>query len=143
VRFGDPETEVLMARLGSDLLPLLLGAARGDLRGVELRWAAPCALCVVMASEGYPGSYPKGRPVLGLEHPCPEATVFHAGTALLAAAEGAPQVVTAGGRVLVVTATGQSIDEAATHAYRALQQLHFEGAHYRSDIGHHARGAQS
>jgi phosphoribosylamine---glycine ligase len=142
VRFGDPETEVLMARLGSDLLPLLLGAARGDLSGVELRWAAPCALCVVMASEGYPGSYPKGRPILGLERLPAEATVFHAGTALLADAAGAQQVVTAGGRVLVVTATGQSIDEAAAHVYRTLLQLHFEGAHYRSDIGHHARGRE-
>jgi phosphoribosylamine--glycine ligase len=142
VRFGDPETEVLMARLGSDLLPLLLGAARGDLRGVALRWAAPCALCVVMASEGYPGSYPKGRPILGLERVGPEATVFHAGTAALAGEAGEPQVVTAGGRVLAVTAIGQSVDEAAARAYGAALQIHFEGAHYRSDIGHHARGKQ-
>src|SRR5690606_26340326 len=77
VRFGDPETEVLMARLGSDLLPLLLGAARGDLRDVTVHWAAPCALGVVMASEGYPGSYPKGRPLLGLEQAGQEAIVFH------------------------------------------------------------------
>jgi phosphoribosylamine--glycine ligase len=134
VRFGDPETEVLMARLGSDLLPLLLGAARGDLRGVELRWAAPCALCVVMASEGYPGSYPKGRPIAGLERVGPEAVVFHAGTARSGA-----EVVTAGGRVLAVTATGQSVDEAAARAYAGVREIRFEGAHYRSDIGHHAR----
>lgn len=129
-----------MARLGSDVLPLLLGSARGDLRGVALRWAAPCALCVVIASEGYPGSYPKGRPILGLEGAAQEALVFHAGTERRAADGGAPQVVTAGGRVLAVTATGQSVDEAAARAYAAARHVHFEGAHYRSDIGHHARG---
>jgi len=136
VRFGDPETEVLMARLGSDLLPLLLGSARGDLRDVAMHWAAPCALGVVMASEGYPGSYPKGRPLLGLEHAGQEAMVFHAGTAL---EQG--KVVTAGGRVLVVTAIGQSVDEAAARAYAVVEQVHFEGAHFRRDIGHHARRA--
>jgi phosphoribosylamine--glycine ligase len=135
VRFGDPETEVLMARLGSDLLPLLLGAAKGDLRDVALHWSAPCALSVVMASEGYPGPYPKGRPILGLDHVGQEAIPFHAGTAL---EHG--KVVTAGGRVLTVTATGQSVDEAAARAYTVVNQIHFDGAHYRSDIGHHARG---
>jgi phosphoribosylamine--glycine ligase len=134
VRFGDPETEVLMARLGSDLLPLLLGSARGDLRDIAVHWAAPCALCVVMASEGYPGSYPKGRPLLGLERAGQEAMVFHAGTAL-----DHNKVVTAGGRVLAVTATGQSVDEAAARAYAVVNQIHFAGAQYRNDIGHHAR----
>jgi phosphoribosylamine--glycine ligase len=134
VRFGDPETEVLMARLGSDVLPLLLGSARGDLRDVAVHWAAPCALCVVMASEGYPGSYPKGRPLLGLDRAGQEAIVFHAGTAL-----DHNKVVTAGGRVLAVTATGQSVDEAAARAYAVVNQIHFDGAQYRNDIGHHAR----
>ncbi|MFT3921422.1 MAG: phosphoribosylamine--glycine ligase [Myxococcales bacterium] len=133
-RFGDPETEVLMARWDGDLMPLLLGAAKGDLSGVSARWAAPSALCIVMASEGYPGSYPKGRPISGLETAGAEAVVFHAGTTL---EQG--RVVTAGGRVLAVTAIGQTLDEAAARAYAVAQQVHFEGAHYRRDIGHHAR----
>ncbi len=133
-RFGDPETEVLVARWQGDLLPLLVGAARGDLRGVEPRWSAPCALCVVMASEGYPGPYRSGLPIQGLESAGQEAIVFHAGTRV----DGG-RVVTAGGRVLTVTATGQSVDEAAARAYSVAQQVHFEGAHYRHDIGHHAR----
>jgi phosphoribosylamine--glycine ligase len=134
VRFGDPETEVLMARLGSDVLPLLLGAARGDLSDVAVHWAAPCALCVVMASEGYPGGYPKGRPLLGLDRAGQEAMVFHAGTKL-----EQNKVVTDGGRVLAVTAIGQTVDEAAARAYAVVNQIHFEGAQYRTDIGHHAR----
>jgi len=134
VRFGDPETEVLVARLGGDLLPLLLGAARGDLRDVEVRWAAPCALCVVVASEGYPGAYEKGRPILGLDHAGQEAIVFHAGTT-----HSNGRVVTSGGRVLAVTATGQTVDEAAARAYAVTSQLHFQGAQYRNDIGHNAR----
>jgi phosphoribosylamine--glycine ligase len=133
-RFGDPETEVILARWQGDLLPLLLGSARGDLRGVEARWSAPCALCVVIASEGYPVSYEKGRRIQGLASAGQEAIVFHAGTR---SEDG--QVVTDGGRVLAVTATGQTVDEAAARAYTVAQQIHFEGAHYRRDIGHHAR----
>lgn len=134
VRFGDPETEVIVARFGGDLLPLLLGAAKGDLTGVQVQWSAPCALCVVMAAEGYPGSYEKGRAILGLDHAGQEAVVFHAGTAL---SQG--KVVTAGGRVLTVTATGKTVDEAAARAYTVTNQIHFQGAQYRNDIGHHAR----
>ena len=133
-RFGDPETEVIMARWKGDVLPLLLGSARGDLRGVEASWSAPCALCVVIASEGYPASYEKGRRIQGLSTVGQEAIVFHAGTR---SEDG--QVVTAGGRVLAITATGQTVDEAAARAYTVAQQIHFEGAHYRRDIGHHAR----
>jgi len=133
-RFGDPETEVILARWSGDLLPLLLGSARGDLRGVRAKWSAPASLCVVMASEGYPGNYPKGRPILGLESTGQEAIVFHAGTAL-----DDRRIVTNGGRVLTVTATGQSVDEAAARAYAVVQQIHFDGAQYRKDIGHHAR----
>ncbi|MET0340594.1 MAG: phosphoribosylamine--glycine ligase [Polyangiales bacterium] len=133
-RFGDPETEVLMVRWHGDVLPLLLGSARGDLRGVETQWAAPAALCVVMASGGYPGSYTKGTRILGLESVGQEALVFHAGTA-----EQDGHVVTSGGRVLTVTSTGQSIDEAAARAYAVVRQIHFEGAQHRTDIGHHAR----
>lgn len=133
-RFGDPETEVILARWQGDLLPLLLGSARGDLRGVEASWSAPCALCVVVASGGYPVSYEKGRRIQGLATAGQEAIVFHAGTR---SEDG--HVVTAGGRVLAITATGQTVDEAAARAYTVAQQIHFEGAHYRRDIGHHAR----
>jgi phosphoribosylamine--glycine ligase len=134
VRFGDPETEVLMVRWDGDVMPLLLGAARGDLSAVKASWAAPCALCLVMAAKGYPGSYEKGQPIQGLESAGQEAIVFHAGTALR---DG--KVVTNGGRVLTVTAIGKTVDEAAARAYSVAQQVHFEGAHYRRDIGHHAR----
>jgi phosphoribosylamine--glycine ligase len=137
-RFGDPETEVLLTRWEGDVMPLLLGSARGDLRGVETRWAAPAALCVVMASEGYPGAYPSGRPIHGLDELPSEAQVFHAGTR-----RDGDQVVTAGGRVLTVTATGASVDEAAERAYRAVSSIRFEGAHFRRDIGHHARRSTS
>jgi phosphoribosylamine--glycine ligase len=134
VRFGDPETEVIMARWDGDVLPLLLGAARGDLSGVSTRWAYPSALCVVMASGGYPGSYEKGRTITGLDQVGEDAAVFHAGTQRK---DG--QVVTAGGRVLAVTAVGSDIDDAAAKAYAAVERIGFEGAHYRRDIGHHAR----
>ena len=133
-RFGDPETEVIMARWDGDVLPLLLGSARGDLRGVETRWAAPTALCVVMAAEGYPGAYEKGRVISGLENVPSDAVVFHAGTA-----EQDGKVVTTGGRVLVVTATGNDIDESAARAYAAISSIQFQGAQFRRDIGHHAR----
>jgi phosphoribosylamine---glycine ligase len=133
-RFGDPETEVLMARWDGDVLPLLLGSARGDLSGVEAKWAAPCALCVVVASGGYPGAYEKDKRIQGLDQAGAEALIFHAGTRA-----DQQNVLTAGGRVLAVTATGQTVDEAAARAYAVAHRVHFEGAHYRRDIGHHAR----
>jgi phosphoribosylamine--glycine ligase len=139
VRFGDPETEVLMARWDGDALPLFLGSARGDLSGVTPRWGAPAALSVVMASEGYPASSPKGRPIEGLDAAgaVEGVTVFHAGTTL----EGA-RVVTSGGRVLCVTAVGRDLDEAATRAYAAVDAIRFEGAQQRRDIGWQARSAR-
>ncbi len=136
VRFGDPETEILMSRLGDDALPLLRGAARGALDDRAPRWAAPCALGVVMASEGYPGAYPKGRPIHGLDaaRAIEGVQVFEAGTRR----EG-DLTVTAGGRVLCVTATGDAIDAAAERAYRAVDAISFEGAQHRTDIGWQAR----
>lgn len=135
-RFGDPETEVLMARYGGDVLPLLLGAARGDLSQVRPSWEAPVALCVVLAAPGYPGTIQKGLPIRGAEQASqvPGVHVAHAGTALK---DG--QLVTSGGRVLCVTATGSDIDEVAERAYRAVSALQFDGMQYRRDIGHHAR----
>ena len=135
-RFGDPETEVLMARYGGDVLPLLLGAARGDLSQVSPRWDAAVALCVVLAAPGYPGAIQKGLPIRGLEaaERVPGVSVAHAGTSL---ATG--ELQTSGGRVLCVTATGDQIDEVAERAYQAVAALHFDGMQYRRDIGHHAR----
>jgi len=137
VRFGDPETEVLMARLEGDVLPLLLGAARGDLSGVEVRWGAPAALCVVMASEGYPGSYPKGRAITGIDaaNALDAVTVFEAGTRRTE--DGAH--VTSGGRVLCVTAHGDDVRSAAERAYAGVDAIAFDGAHHRRDIGWQAR----
>jgi phosphoribosylamine--glycine ligase len=134
-RFGDPETQVLLARLAGDVMPLLLGAARGDLSAVEVRWDAPCALAVVVAAEGYPGAYRKGTPIRGLAAANGDGVeVFHAGTRL----EG-DTLVSAGGRVLSVTARATDIDAAAERAYAAAARIELDGAQYRHDIGHHAR----
>lgn len=137
VRFGDPEAEVLMARWEGDVLPLLLGAAKGDLRGIVPRWGAEAALSVVMASEGYPGPIAKGRVIEGIDeaNALEGVTVHEAGTAL----EGG-RTVTSGGRVLAVTATGSSVEEAAVRAYAGIRHIRYDGAHYRRDIGWQARG---
>ncbi|MEC7521580.1 MAG: phosphoribosylamine--glycine ligase [Myxococcota bacterium] len=137
VRFGDPETEVLMARWDGDVLPLLLGSARGDLSGVQPRWGAPAALSVVMASEGYPGRYPKGRVIEGLDaaNGLEGVVVFEAGTT-----RDGDATVTSGGRVLCVTATGADVREAAARAYAGVDAIRFEGAQHRRDIGWQARG---
>jgi phosphoribosylamine--glycine ligase len=135
-RFGDPECEVLLARYAGDLLPLLLAAARGDLSGVEVRWDAPCALCVVIAAAGYPGASRKGVPIRGLERAAqgPGVAIFHAGTRL----DGG-NLVTAGGRTLAVVASGDDVNAAAAAAYAACTRIELDGAQYRHDIGHHAR----
>lgn len=140
-RFGDPETQVYLARLEDDLADLLLASAEGRLAGRELRWKPGAAVCVVMASAGYPGSSPKGLPIRGLDAAAalPGVKVFHAGTALR---EG--RVVTNGGRVLGVTATGDAVAEARRRAYAAVAAIQFEGAQWRTDIGSkalaHAQG---
>jgi phosphoribosylamine--glycine ligase len=134
-RFGDPECQVLMARLDEDLVPLLLAAARGEPLPTEVRWRRESAVCVTLASGGYPGRYATGVPVTGLEAAARVAGVriFHAGTA-----ERAGGLVTAGGRVLGVTATGAGLDQAIERAYAAVERIHFEGMHYRRDIGRRA-----
>jgi phosphoribosylamine--glycine ligase len=136
VRFGDPETEVILARFDGDLLALLRGSARGELDKVEVRWSAPCALCVVLAAGGYPGSYTKGQAIEGIDaaNALSGVHVLHAGTKR----EGGA-IVTAGGRVLAVTARGEGIDAVAARAYEAIERIHFEGMQYRRDIAHHAR----
>jgi len=140
VRFGDPETQPLMVRMEGDLVPLLEGSARGDLDAdASLRWR-DAAVCVVLASEGYPRSYPTGRRIDGLADLAgdPDVVVFHAGTSAVAGASGSFE--TAGGRVLGVTARGPSVASARDRAYAAVSKLHFEGAHFRRDIASRALG---
>jgi phosphoribosylamine--glycine ligase len=134
-RFGDPETQPLMMRLQSDLLEVMLAVAEGRLDKVELKWDRRPALCVVATSKGYPGSYPTGLPITGLKDAdaMPDVKVFHSGTK-----RQGDQVVTDGGRVLSVTALGKNIQEARNRAYKAIEQIHFDGMHYRKDIGHQA-----
>jgi len=134
-RFGDPETEPLMMRLKSDLLEVLLAVAEGRLEKIKLKWDARPALCVIAASGGYPGEYKKGLPITGIEaaDAMPDVRVFHCGTKLK---DG--QVVTDGGRVLAMTALGKTIADAQKRAYEAMGQIHFEGMHFRKDIGYQA-----
>jgi phosphoribosylamine--glycine ligase len=132
VRFGDPECQPMMMRLKSDLLELLLAAAEGRLDRIEpLEWNPDSAVCVVMASRGYPGTYERGHTIRGLEEAAtiPGVKVFHAGTAT---SNGS--VVTDGGRVLGVTALGSSISAAKLQAYRAVKAIRWEGAWCRKDI---------
>ncbi len=133
-RFGDPETQVVLPLLGEDLVPFLLGAAQGELPSSRIKTLDRSAVCVVLASGGYPGKYETGMPVTGLEAAAdiPDVVIFHAGTK-----QGKEGVVTAGGRVLGVTAVGERRDLQGTidRAYRALEKITFDGAYYRSDIG--------
>jgi phosphoribosylamine--glycine ligase len=132
VRFGDPEAQVLMLRLKSDLLPALLAVAEGRLSGIALDWHDDVTLCVVMAARGYPGSYAKGSEIKGLEAAGadPDVQVFHAGTKR----EG-ERILADGGRVLGVTARGGGIAEAQARAYAAVDKIDWPGGFYRRDIG--------
>ena len=133
-RFGDPETQPIMMRLKSDLAAHCLAALDGRLDTETAEWDARPALGVVMAADGYPGSYDKGRPIDGLDDIAQsDVKIFHAGTQV---ADDA--VVTAGGRVLCATALGQTIGEAQLRAYDAARRITWEGCWYRSDIGHRA-----
>lgn len=129
-RFGDPETQVVLPRLKNDLADVMLATVNGRLGEVELEWSEEAAVCVVLASGGYPGPYRKGLPIHGLDR-VEQSIVFHAGTAL--AADG--NVVTDGGRLLGVTALGKDLAEARSKAYADIEQITFEGKHYRTDIG--------
>jgi phosphoribosylamine--glycine ligase len=135
-RFGDPECQVLVVRLGEDLVPLLLSAARGDRLPERVAWTPEAAVCVVLASGGYPGAYRTGLPVEGIEaaERVEGVRVFHAGTARR---DG--RLVTAGGRVLGVTATAPDHAEAIERAYEAAARIRFDGVHYRRDIGRRTR----
>ncbi len=145
VRFGDPETQPLMLRAEGDLAAALAAAAQGRLQPGELRWSGEPAACVVLASEGYPGPYPRGRVIAGLEAVAAagEAVVFHSGTRFVAPASepGVGQWQTAGGRVLAVAARAPSLAGALARCYKAAAQIHFDGMHYRRDIGRVSAGA--
>jgi phosphoribosylamine--glycine ligase len=133
VRFGDPECQALMARLRSDLLAALLAACDGELARFDLRWDPRPAITVVMAARGYPGAYAKGTEIRGLERAAavPGVQVFHAGTARRA--DGA--VVATGGRVLGITAVGETLRAARDAAYRAVDSIDWPEGFCRRDIG--------
>ncbi|MGA3077749.1 MAG: phosphoribosylamine--glycine ligase [Bryobacteraceae bacterium] len=131
VRLGDPETQPILHRMRSDLAPLLLAAAHGALPATRMEWKPGPSVCVVLASGGYPGAFPTGKPIDGTEAAeATGATVFHAGTR-----QGSAGLETAGGRVLGVTASGPDLASAIDGAYTAARLIHFDGMHYRTDIG--------
>ena len=132
VRFGDPETQVIVPRMTSDLAEALLATAEGRLAEVQVTWSDEVCVCVVIASGGYPGKYEKGKPITGIEAAEQDGRVcvFHAGTALK---DG--QLVTDGGRVLGVAALGSDYRDALDRCYEAVAKIHFEGMYFRRDIG--------
>jgi phosphoribosylamine--glycine ligase len=142
-RFGDPETQAILARLDlehdSDLLEAIEACVHGRLSDTELRWKPGASACVIASSAGYPGSYITNLPITGLTEAAafPGVRVFHSGTAFSSHPDPG-SIVTAGGRVLGVTATGATLDEALSRAYQAIEKIHFDGMYYRRDIGHRA-----
>jgi len=134
-RFGDPEAQVVLPLLQSDLAEVLMATAEGRLDEVEVEWSDEAAVCVVLASGGYPGHYEKGKVITGLEQAGAVAgvTVFHAGTA-----QRDDKIVTNGGRVLGVTAVGADFEQAIARAYQAVDLIHFDEMHVRRDIGKRA-----
>jgi phosphoribosylamine--glycine ligase len=134
-RFGDPETQAILLRLESDLVDALEACIDGRLSATRLHWSQGASACVVASSAGYPGSYNMGFPISGLAtaSQVPGVQVFHSGTSRVG-----NQLVTAGGRVLGVTASGESLEQALSRAYQALAEIQFEGMYYRRDIGHRA-----
>jgi phosphoribosylamine--glycine ligase len=136
-RLGDPETQPIMMRLKSDLFDLVDGALAGALDRVDAEWDRRAALGVVLAAAGYPENPRKGDRISGLDTLHDDCKVFHAGTAL-----SGGKVVTSGGRVLCVTALGETIRQAQRSAYAAVAGIRFEGMQYRKDIGHRAVAAR-
>jgi phosphoribosylamine--glycine ligase len=128
-RFGDPETQVILPLLETDLLDIFVATIKGELDAIDVKWKKESAVCVVMAAPGYPGEYPKGQLIQGLEKAVDGVSVFHAGT------KDTPEgIVTSGGRVLGVTGTGENLEKAREAVYAAVGQISFEGAQYRTDI---------
>jgi phosphoribosylamine--glycine ligase len=133
-RFGDPECQVLMPLIRSDFVEMLLAVCERRLASYRLEIENRHAACVVIASGGYPDAYEKGKPISGLDRPPDSPTVvFHAGTA-----RSGDRIVTGGGRVLAVTSTGTTLQESLERCYRTVRSTYFDGAHYRTDIGHRA-----
>lgn len=132
-RFGDPETQAVLYRLKSDLVEIMLAVINGTLAGMQLEWSEEPAVCVVVASGGYPGKYGRGQAITGLDADVPGAYVFHAGTAFIG-----QQVVANGGRVLGVTASGKNIRAAIDIAYQMVDKIHYDTCFSRRDIGHRA-----
>lgn len=140
VRFGDPETQVVLPRLKGDLLSIMIAVARGNIQSTSLDWSEQCAVCVVLASEGYPGAYKKGKVIEGLDKALAleGVVVFHAGTTH----QSDGSLVTAGGRVLDVVGLGETLRQARERAYAACDCISFEGKQLRSDIGGQALNHQ-
>lgn len=133
-RFGDPETQVVLPRLKTDIMDIFDAINQETLSDLEIEWSDAASACVIMASGGYPKAYPKGLEITGLtDGQLAGVTVYHAGTAVKDS-----RLVTNGGRVLGVTALGNTLQEALDKAYAAVDKIHFENAHYRKDIGHKA-----
>jgi phosphoribosylamine--glycine ligase len=130
-RFGDPETQAILPRMKSDLLPLLVATIEGGLENVAIEFDPRIAVTVIFASGGYPGKYETGKSIEGLETAArlPGVQIFHAGTRLQTG-----KTVTSGGRVLAITALGDSVIQARERAYAAISQIHFDGCHFRRDI---------
>lgn len=137
-RFGDPEAQSVLSRLDSDLYDIFVAVTENKLADVEIKWSDKKAVCVVLASGGYPGSYEKGKEITGLDKVDSDVVVVHAGTAnehICDANSCRSAVVTSGGRVLGVTATGATHQEAREKAFDNVKRISFEGAQYRNDIG--------
>ena len=139
-RFGDPETQPLLVRMESDIVPLFEACIDGTLEQCDLKWKPETSVCVVMAAKGYPGSYEKGKEISGLDEAgaLPDVVVFHAGTK----GEGG-KVLTNGGRVLGITATGPDTPSAIAKAYEAVNKIKWDGIHYRKDIAARGRDIKS
>lgn len=139
-RLGDPEAQAIAARMNFDLAEVLADAASGRLVPEKLRWHPGASACLVLASGGYPGKFATGKRIDGLAaaNQIPDVKVLHAGTALYPSTTGGAEIVTSGGRVLGVTSKGPNLSAALDSAYRAAAEIHFDGMHYRKDIGAHA-----
>ena len=129
-RFGDPETQVVLPLLETDLVDIVTASLTGELENIEVKWKDKAAVCVIMSSAGYPGPYEKGEVIYGLDHVVNPSIIFQAGTA-----EKDGEIITSGGRVLGVTAVGETLKEARELAYQSVEKVSFNGAHYRTDIG--------
>ncbi len=137
VRFGDPETQPVLMRMKTDIVEPIMACVEGDLADIDILWDDRASVCVVMAAGGYPGKYESGKEITGIEEAeaLGDVKVFHAGTA-----DAQGTLVTDGGRVLGVTAVGETIEAAKARAYEAVEKIHFQDAHYRTDIADKAIG---